>query len=85
MDMPGAGGRHIAERLVEILGESRLAPRQGGISQAIAFRLETDGWQPGLFGVAVSYTGLAVPPHGGWPGVRVRIRGTRLVSVTRNP
>jgi hypothetical protein len=54
-------------------------------AEAIAFRLETDGWQPGLFGVAVSYTGLAVPPHGGWPGVRVRIRGTRLVSVTRNP
>jgi hypothetical protein len=53
-------------------------------AEAIAFRLETDGWHPGLSGVAVSYTGLAVAPHGGWPSVRVRIRGTRLVSVTRD-
>ena len=43
MDVPGTGGRRIGERLVEIAGESLLAPRQGGEAEALAFRLAGRG------------------------------------------
>jgi hypothetical protein len=52
-------------------------------AEGVAFRLEVDGWQPGVEGVAATYTGLAIPPRARWPRVRVTLRETTVVSVVR--
>jgi hypothetical protein len=52
-------------------------------TEALAYRLESDGWRPGVTGPAEYYTGLAVPAGARWPSYQVTLRGTRVVSVTR--
>ena len=52
-------------------------------TEAVAYRLESDGWRPGVTGPAEYYTGLAVPGGARWPNFQVTLRGTRVVSVTR--
>jgi len=52
-------------------------------TEALAYRLESDGWRPGVIGPAEYYTGLAVPPGAQWPSFQVTLQGTRVVSVTR--
>jgi hypothetical protein len=52
-------------------------------TEAIAYRLESDGWQPGVTGPAENYTQLAVPTGARWPSFQVTLRGTAVASVRR--
>ncbi len=52
-------------------------------TEAVAYRLEANGWHPGVTGPAEYYTGLAIPSDARWPRFQVTLRGTRVASVTR--
>jgi len=51
------------------------------LGQGLAWRLEADGWSPGLYGVVRTFTGLV--PSSRSPAYLVTLDGERLVSVTR--
>src|ERR1019366_2898608 len=52
-------------------------------TEGVAFRLEADGWRPGVSGDSASYTGLTIPPKAQWPRFLITLRGTRVASVAR--
>jgi hypothetical protein len=51
------------------------------ITEGVAYQLEVDGYQPGLFSVERAYTQLA--PHRGAPSVQVVLGNTTVLSVQR--
>ena len=52
-------------------------------TEGVAFRLEADGWRPGVSADAASYTGLAIPPDAHWPSFLITLRGARVASVAK--
>jgi len=52
-------------------------------TEAVAYRLESDGWRPGVSGPAESYTELPIPAGARWPSFQITIKGTHVVSVRR--
>ncbi len=67
----------------EVGGKTLSRYDAGVISEGVAWQLEADGWQPGLFGIEASYTGLT-------PSLRaataiVGLNGFRVISVVRKP
>jgi hypothetical protein len=55
-----------------------------GSAEGMAYRLQTDGWQPGLVAFPASAaSGLAIPKHAHWPRVRVTLTGPQGFSVAR--
>ena len=57
-----------------------LAP---GSAEAVAYRLKTDGWQPGLRSLLGSSTGFTLPTRARWPTFLITMKGNRGFSVTR--
>ena len=49
----------------------------------LAWRLISDGWQPGLPDYVASTIALDVPTHGLWPTVVITINDQKVVSVVR--
>jgi hypothetical protein len=56
-----------------------------GWTAGVVYRLEADGWRPGVGGSAGYYTGLTIPPGVRWPTVLMALRGPRAVSVVKVP
>jgi hypothetical protein len=55
-----------------------------GSAQGVAYRLQADGWQPGLTAFPASAaSGLAIPKDAHWPRVLVTLIGHKGFSVTR--
>jgi hypothetical protein len=54
-----------------------------GWAAGVVYRLEADGWRPGVGGPAGYYTGLTIPPGVRWPTVLMALRGFRAVSVVK--
>jgi hypothetical protein len=55
----------------------------GDIAEGVAWQLEADGWQPGLFGIQAAYTGLT--PTLNAATAIVGLNGLRVVSVVHKP
>ena len=56
-----------------------------GWTAGVVFRLEADGWRPGVGGPAGYYTGLSTPSGDHWPTVLMALSGPREVSVVKVP
>jgi hypothetical protein len=55
-----------------------------GSAQLVAYRLQTDGWQPGLIIYPESVSsGLVIPRHSQWPLVLVSLTGRQGFAVTK--
>jgi hypothetical protein len=48
--------------------------------EGVAWKLDADGWRPGLFGVEAAYTGLQVPLNRSLYRVQLTYRGTTVVA-----
>jgi hypothetical protein len=56
-----------------------------GWAAGVVYRLEADGWRPGVGGTTGYYTGLTIPSGVRWPTILMALRGARAVSVVKVP
>jgi hypothetical protein len=74
------GATHPGPVAFVVLSHFALPYAEPGIEEGVAWRLEADGWHPGLFSFEQTFTGLVLPDHSEFQFVTVLLNGTHVES-----